>query len=410
MKKIITCTGYGNSGSSAATDFLREFSNVNSIGSNFEFTFLHENDGIADLEYNFTEGHRLKTDLAVKRFIKFIKSIKHQYNPYFNNKFYDLTIEYLNNLNLCEWKGWWHRAFEVDDDFYRKRKFYDYAKFSYNIKNHKNKYNLYEPDKWRPSYTPFSKQYYRSLWNEEEKADFIFQTKSYLNSLFSNCSDQNNSDFLLFDQLLPPINPAKYEKYFDYIKTIVVDKDPRDIYFSNKIFWGNRFFPTDNVDVFIEWFKQTRNSKNNTKNILYIKLEDMIYNYESSAEKIINFIGLNPSEHCYKRKFFDPAKSISNTRLWEKFDIVDKVYDLNLREDLVKIERELKDFCFDYSNINFPEKKAKVDFVIEKALSKADIVIENEKLNLFQFSISLMFSIIRGCYCILRQIYHWIKK
>ena len=44
--KIISCTSFGNSGSSVVTDILKEFSNVKNVaGSSLEFTFLHEQDG-----------------------------------------------------------------------------------------------------------------------------------------------------------------------------------------------------------------------------------------------------------------------------------------------------------------------------------------------------------------------------
>ena len=54
--KIITCTGYGNSGSSAATDFFSEFSNVQLVPHDFECTFIHEADGLYDLEKAIEEG------------------------------------------------------------------------------------------------------------------------------------------------------------------------------------------------------------------------------------------------------------------------------------------------------------------------------------------------------------------
>ena len=54
--KIISCSSYYGTGSSAVTDFVTEFSSVKSLGE-YEFRFLHDIDGIADLEYHLVENH-----------------------------------------------------------------------------------------------------------------------------------------------------------------------------------------------------------------------------------------------------------------------------------------------------------------------------------------------------------------
>ena len=77
--KIITCTGFGNSGSSAVTDLLSEFNNIIIIPHDFECTFIHETDGLYDLECAIKEGHRLKVDLAVKRFILLSINLNNEY-------------------------------------------------------------------------------------------------------------------------------------------------------------------------------------------------------------------------------------------------------------------------------------------------------------------------------------------
>ena len=72
---VLTCTGYGGTGSSAATNILEEFSSVFSFGNKFECTLIHEADGIRDLEKALDEGHRLKVDLACKRFLDLMKNL-----------------------------------------------------------------------------------------------------------------------------------------------------------------------------------------------------------------------------------------------------------------------------------------------------------------------------------------------
>jgi len=69
-RKIITCTGYGGTGSSAITDILKEFDNGLSLGD-AEFWFLQDFNGISDLEYHLIGGnHRSRVNLAIKKFKK----------------------------------------------------------------------------------------------------------------------------------------------------------------------------------------------------------------------------------------------------------------------------------------------------------------------------------------------------
>ena len=55
--KIITCAGYYGTGSSAVTDILGEFDNIHFMGD-YEFRFIQDPGGIADLEYNIVVSIR----------------------------------------------------------------------------------------------------------------------------------------------------------------------------------------------------------------------------------------------------------------------------------------------------------------------------------------------------------------
>ena len=54
--KILTCAGYFSSGSSAVTDLFSEYEKVSAVGD-YEFRFLHDIDGVSDLEFHLTECH-----------------------------------------------------------------------------------------------------------------------------------------------------------------------------------------------------------------------------------------------------------------------------------------------------------------------------------------------------------------
>ena len=54
--RVITCTSYYGTGSSAVTDYVTEFETVKSLGE-YEIRILHDMDGVTDLQYHLTENH-----------------------------------------------------------------------------------------------------------------------------------------------------------------------------------------------------------------------------------------------------------------------------------------------------------------------------------------------------------------
>ena len=61
----------------------------------------------------------------------------------------------------------------------------------------------------------------------------------------------NGDEYLLFDQLFPSNVNEEYLEYFDFEKVILVDRDPADLYFMNKVFWGSGYIPSEDVKTFI---------------------------------------------------------------------------------------------------------------------------------------------------------------
>lgn len=74
------------------------------------------------------------------------------------------------------------------------------------------------------------------------------------------------------------------------------------------------------------------------KNVLYLKFEDLVYDYDNTGREIINFLGL--SENKNKKKYFKPERSMANTQLFKKC----RKYDADIRE----IEIKLSDFLFHF--------------------------------------------------------------
>lgn len=101
--KVISCASFRNTGSSAVTDLISEYDSVHSL-TRYEFRFVHDTDGIMDLEYNLIENHnRDNSNHAVKRFLRLSrfnagKWFNKRYEPFFNGQYMKLTEEYIAEL------------------------------------------------------------------------------------------------------------------------------------------------------------------------------------------------------------------------------------------------------------------------------------------------------------------------
>lgn len=330
--KIITTTGYGGTGSSAISDLLKEFNNCYSYG-NFEFRFLQDPDGIMELEYKLVENiNRLNNDTAIKRFKKYCKLISNNngwwcnYNDIFDGKFDSLTEKYLKKLINFSWQGSWHQ-----DEVSGENKI-TYKSIVYKImKILKIKKYLIKNEK---------------MYFSMPKENFYLYTKEYLRELFQILNKENKK-YLVLDQLIPALNTRRYMRYFDDIKVIIVDRDPRDLYIINKEFWYEEWIPTD-IKMYIQWYKLLRENKENDKNILYIKFEDLVYKYENTLEKIINFLNEDKENHSNKMKFFNPEVSKNNTQLFLNFS--------KYKKEIEEIEKELEGYCY-----KFDKEISKID-------------------------------------------------
>lgn len=337
MKKIITCAGYHGTGSSLITDLLKEFQGIKSFGE-YEFRFLQDPNGVGDLEERILNNNsRLNSDRAIYDFKRFIKKLlkrnylkfyrRNIYDKVFNKKFENISNEYISSLIDLHWKGNWH-----DFDF-RDRNFF--SKVSYFIKRNLHKI-----------FVKFFKKYYLQnffdmYYSYPTEKKFSNMTKQYLENLWE--ATETTEKTLVFDQLVPVCNISKYVKYFNNIKVIVVDRDPRDIYVLSKYFWEDEVLPTEDIDVFIKHFKLLRKSqqfeKEDRNTVLRIKFEDAIYKYEETLFEIKKFLNLK-EEHIKKFKYFDPKKSINNTQIFKNNFVNQK--------DIKKIEKELSEYCYNF--------------------------------------------------------------
>ena len=335
MKKI-TCVGYHYTGSGVIDDLFRECDNVYQGEYEAEMKLLYEPDGIADLEYHLVENPtRLGSGLAIKRFIAFAERSSRQFKKVVGEDWDQLAKSYAENLALIKYHG--YRA--SDASFFTPSQ-----KLSLLFWRVVNKF--FPKFMRRPkdtNYVPSAITYYSRL-NEDT---FLHITTEFIENL-CHLANRSNKEYVLLDQFVEASNPSKYLRYVKDMKVIVVDRDPRDLYLS-RVTINDRALPKDPHD-FCLYYRSIRQKQGQTDpdTCLYMKFEDLIYNYEESIDKVLKFIGIDKSHHIHPKRFFDPSVSIKNTRLWQKNDYA--------VEAMRVIESELSDFLYDYSKVNYTEK------------------------------------------------------
>jgi hypothetical protein len=156
-----------------------------------------------------------------------------------------------------------------------------------------------------------------------------------------NTKDKN----IVLDQPFAANNPEKSFVFFDNPKAIILERDPRDLYLlAKKVALSKaRWIPSDNVEDFIKFYKLIREKSNvhtQSDQILYVKYEDLIYEYKDTSTRINNF--LNLKEHTWPKKYFQPEISINNTQLFIKYK--------GFENDIYKIEKELEEWLYPFEN------------------------------------------------------------
>lgn len=312
--KIITCAGYYRTGSSAVTDLLSEFDNVGTLGTS-EFRLIYDASGIRDLEYGILENNdRLNTSVYIKRFIKFTKIlngglIRRGYKKFLGEDFWSFTMEYVDKITGLKCPAWSHldrfekgALFNVIDVVLEQIGF---------LLNNKHRISLLNLTKEC------------SFFSDVDSDSFYRYTREYISKIM-RCLNKENKEYFMVDQLLPPANLEHYFQYFfDDIKVIVVDRDPRDLFIlENEIYrWGN--IPYKNVESYCKWFQITRRHRStevyDKDKVMFIQFEDLIYNYDLTLKKISFFTGVDLSHHIEKKKQFDPSISIKGTNLVSKY-------------------------------------------------------------------------------------------
>lgn len=333
---IIGACGYSGSGSSAVFDFLSGFENISSYDQ--EFVLCHTPDGLEDLDFQLNThcAKYTSSEVAIKRFLDMVS--RHYILPSKNkNKrkaVQEITNQYIKDILVASWIGrgaaddCFH-YFPIDRFIYRYSKIF-LQKMPVGIKSNWNNY-------------PAQKMFF-SIKPE----NFMAATKKFLNQ-FLQIIGVDLSGTVLLNQPFSGTNPEMAFPYFDDPYAIVVDRDPRDLYVSTVKAYipsiGPCPIPSKDVDMFIAYYKAIHAIRSTNPNVLYVQFEDLIYNFEETSKRILDFCKLDDMSNY--TPVFNPRKSAVNTQTFKRFP--------DLSNPIRHIEDKLGDYLYDFDKYPTPE-------------------------------------------------------
>ena len=316
FKTIVSVQGFGFSGSGAVIDLLREYEPCQVLGGlddesgNVvndekvgEFDFLRHSGGFYDIERHLGYNNVFINDGVINRFIKmvFFSGLYRNY-PESHAIFFDF-LNSITDLELLNLNGRYYNP------------------------------NLYLHDKKSSIF----------FLKDQTIDEYRKKCRNCLNALFGLFHNESKS-ILVADQMCCDLefDIERDKSYFDRLKTIIIYRDPRDVYayaVSKNVEW----IAHNNVDSFITWYtNMLRKFRMTGTDALLVRFEDLLTNYGANVTRIEDYIGLSNSDHINKFRNLNPDISKKNIGIWHNSKLNSK--------DFEKIKSNLSTMCFDRDN------------------------------------------------------------
>ena len=339
---IIGACGFGSTGSSVITDYLREFDDI-IVKDDLEFTWVSATDGIIDLERAVMNPHNRTSDsiTAINRFLRLAQRMQHSYERHglSAERFMQSCNKLIEEITDVSW--YWYDN-QVD---YRLRSKY----FLHAIMKNKIIPKI-----------ELKKGHHASCWPLKKVRvsvrpdNFYTAARGHVNEIM-NGMGLDQKKIIALDQPFAGNNPQACFPFYEDPYAVVVDRDPRDNYvFARTRMLGKfHYMPIDNVKDFISYYRAIRKDQPYLKDdprILRIHFEDMVYEYDKTSKLVRDFLGL--PENPRPKSVFAPELSAANTQVFKRFP--------QFAEDIKVIERELPEYLFDYSKYPEPDLSKKM--------------------------------------------------
>ncbi|MBQ6437489.1 MAG: hypothetical protein IJK20_03455 [Bacteroidales bacterium] len=333
---IIGACGFGSTGSSVVTDYLKEYNDFHVLDE-IEFTWVSGVDGLIDLDFHVNHPHCRTMD-SITAIDRYIAMCKNQINCFKKagippEKFIKLTEEFLESIITTSWQWNIHHQ----DCFWDRirRSYYSRLKIvpRWEVK-HGRHWEGFPLETVNLSVLP---------------EDFEEKAKKHVRDIL-RAMGADFSKPIILDQPFAGNNPQACFKFYDDPYAVVVDRDPRDNYVFAKTKLLGRFhlMPINDVEDFVKYYRALRKNQPYSQpheRVLVMKFEDFVYHYDDATTKLRNFFHLpdNPNP----KSIFDPAISMPNTRVWKRYP--------QFATDIDYIEKELPEYLFDYTGCPEPD-------------------------------------------------------
>jgi len=338
--RYLDLSGYAFSGKHAMIDLMREFRSYTVAPFQYEFNLLRIQGGIRDLESALMDDWSpIRSDAAIRRFRRIVRRFATRnswirpstwleatgwnYDDFFKGQFSAASNKYIDALVDTTYRASWpFSAFDMatPELFIRKLLKLLRINSAFDID-----YDLSAPD------------------------NFLELTREYMNSLMLAFAEPAAHTVVMHNSF-EPFNPSRTIRYFYEARSIIVDRDPRDMYVAQ-----NTYVPPGTIqrpgpyrgaavppEIFVRRFRLCRakilNTDEDPRRVLRLRYEDLVLRYDDTLVLILSFLAESADSHVWRGSYFKPEISARNIGLWRNF------YDQRAVE---YIARELPEFCFE---------------------------------------------------------------
>ena len=340
---IIGACGFGSTGSSVFTDYLKEYSSFQVL-DDIEFTWVSGVDGLIDLDYHVNHPHNRTMD-SIKAIDRYKAMCLKKTNKFKKvgvspEAFVKITDDFLCSIIITSWPWRIHGPKNFVDKICRSimHRFSVVSKWEVKHGRHWEGYPL---DTVNLSVMP---------------EDFDEKARKHVRDILLAMGADFSKPIIL-DQPFAGNNPQACFKFFDDPYAVVVDRDPRDnyVFAKTKLLGKFHLMPINHVEDFVKYYRALRKNQPYTQpheRVLSLKFEDMVYHYDETTAKLREFFHL--SENPNPKSIFDPAISMPNTQVWKRYP--------QFAKNIEYIEKELPEYLFDYTGCPEPDPNGEMFF------------------------------------------------
>lgn len=185
-----------------------------------------------------------------------------------------------------------------------------------------------------------------TYFSHPSEEQFLNATRKYVHALLE-AANPKGKKYIEVDQIVGSQNIDRYLRYFsDPIDVFVIDRDPRDIYLLEKVYYPIYYgsYNNDTPEEFCKKFRYIRNSGNparsSSSHIHYIQFEDFLFDYDKVVAEVEKATGLKEEDHVDRFKYLNPMHSVNNVQVW--------LEQPKLADDIRYIENKLSEYLYPF--------------------------------------------------------------